>query len=147
MLGNDLPDQNMLLAGDYRVGVKNVSLGIGKESGVGYLKFEYQITNGANNKRIVFDNISLSSKALWRVKSFLEAIDSLNIELPIEKGADGVYIITDEKLMANTIIENSLGKELMISIVEVPENKEKGWPAKNNVEAYAPCSAKSKWDE
>jgi hypothetical protein len=145
----DLPKQEILPAGPYRVGIKEIKTGVGKESGIAYLKPIYQVVDGAYKKRIIFDNLSLSPNALWRVRVFLEAIDCLDLELPIERGADGGLIVTDEEGLAAAIIQNSVGREMIVEVNEVPENKEKGYPAKNDVIGYsvAKSGLSSKWDE
>lgn len=148
MNADQLPNTefSILPAGRYRVGVKNMVKQVGKSSGVGYLKIGYTALDAPHKGRIIFDNISLSPAALWRVRAFLEAIGELKIDLPIEKGADGAYVIIDEDEMANNIISVSIGQELEVEVSEEPENKEKNFPAKNNVTAYAAADARSKWD-
>ena len=123
-----------------------MALGKGKESGIGLINATYVIQDGPHKGRNVFDTISFSPKSLWRVKGFLAALEALDTELPVEKGADGVHIVTDEDQMYSALCEAALGKEMMVNISEVPENKEKGFKAKNNVDSYEQADKKTKWD-
>ena len=146
MRADELPKSNILPAGGYPVGIKEIKKEKGKESGVGYLKLQLSVIGGELAKRTLFSNLSLSPKALGMVRAFLEAIDCLDLELPIERGADGKCVVVDEDAYAEVITQSALGKELQVEINEVPEDKEKGYKAKNDVVSYAPCKATNKWD-
>ena len=149
MKPSELPKSDILPAGPYRVGVKSIEKAIGKKSGSAYLKLAYQVTDGSFKKRVLFDNISLTPQVLWRVRAFLEAIDQLEIELPIEKGADGGLEITDDDVMTQAIQEAATGREMIVEVNEEPEAN--GYPAKNNVVSYSSCKSglapTSRWDE
>ena len=143
---SELPKFDILPAGSYQVGIKEIKRERGKESGLIYLRLQFSIIGGEFAKRVLFSNLSLSPKALSMVRAFLEAIDCLDVELPVERGADGKYVVIDEDAYAEVITQLALGKELQVEINEVPEDKEKGFKPKNDVVAYSPCQARNKWD-
>lgn len=147
MKTSELPKQDLLPAAKYRVGIKGGEKKVGKESGIGYLDMSYQVTDGAYKKRVIFDKLSFSPAALWRVRSFLAALEQLDVELPVEKGADGGFVVTNEEQMSDAILQASMGREFEVEVNEVKGDPSKGFKDKNDVVAYYPCGeARSRWD-
>ena len=140
MKANELPSQNDPIPGGvYDLAVKEIERRVSETSKLSYLNIQYSVVSGEHKGAIIFDMVSLSPKALWKVKNIMLAFGEGDIELEIEKGIDG-YIV-DELAVSETISQAISGRKVEASVVVRPENKEKGWKARNEIEEYLPVSS------
>ena len=107
-----LPENEVPPEADYGVRCAKIEKREGKDHP--YLNVEYKITDEGYRGFTLYDIISLSPKALWKIKLWLKVFRvEENQELPIEKGADGSYVIDDEG-MEQTAKELVEGREAII---------------------------------
>lgn len=146
---NELPEQEIgaLPEGQYHVGIKAAKPGYGKESNVAYLKLSYVVLDGENKGRYIFDLLSYSPKALWRIRSLLESLGLGHLDVPVEQDSEGKYVVIDDDDMNSVLAENLLGKDMVVVVNHVEANKEKGFAAKNEVIKYLPSAERGRWDE
>lgn len=149
MKANEIPEQEggALPEGTYTVGIKAFKPGKGKESGIGYPRLHYVVLSGEYAGRYIFDNLSYSPKALWRIRALLEVLGEANIDVPVEKDVSGVFTVTDEEAMNEILASVLIGKEMSVLVNHVDADKEKGYQAKNEVQKYLKAAARSRWDE
>lgn len=143
MKASEIVEQAQTIPADtYKLGVKGCEPAYSKEKALPMLKMDYVVTEGEYKGRHVFENIMLIPASLWVLKKFLIAIGEGELELPITTGADGAYVI-DEKGCFEVICSTVIGQEVLVDVSVEPENKEKGWKAKNRVIEYYPGTSRT----
>ncbi len=106
--------------GRYAVRVVEVEEREGQESGLAYFNMQYEVIEGDHEGRKVFDNLSFSPKALWRLKGFLLAAG-----------------YTEEELAGELSIEADELIEVEIEVQVVIKNDQEGTPRNNISRFYA----------
>ena len=148
MKANSLPGNNdPVPESSYTLSVSKLTVKHGEESGTPYFNIDYVISGGQHAGRHVFDCVSLSHKALWMLKDWLVALNLGELELPIEKGADGKLVVDEEACVAIVLDNVSTGMFVKAQIGVVAPNTVKGWPAKNEVVKYSVSETESNWAE
>ena len=140
----------MLEEGIYEVFPRKIEKKIGDGKQYSYLSVEYVITSGEAKNKVLWDTISLSPKALWKVKQWLVAFGvEGNQDLPIEQGVDGELIIDEEGLFS--LLSALVQGRTCSVLVEIEEPSEeglaRGWKVRNAIVEYRPESKNTGWEE
>jgi len=90
----------VLPEGPIQLEVSDISQEVGQDSGAAYLAFEFTVSEGQYEGKKVWDNMSLSPKALWKLRGFLEAA-----EFEVEGGIQDIDL--DELIGLNVTAEIS----------------------------------------
>lgn len=72
-VGNATSNRDPLPDGTYTVRLREVSANTSRNSGNPYWSWEYEVVDGPHKGRRLWDNTSLSEKALWRVNQVFQA--------------------------------------------------------------------------
>lgn len=137
---SEIEDKNVLAEGNYTFKLKKMELKEGKN--YPYINCEYVITQGEDAGQVFFDMLSLSKKALFRVKYLLIAFGQEDAELEgITKGVDG-EIVVDERTLSEEIEQLIAGREAVAELIVDKDrvNAETGekYAPRNKVKSYHP---------
>jgi hypothetical protein len=108
--------------GRYNVVVEKAELTAAKDSGNPMIKVTLKILDGDSKGRLAWDNFVLIEKSLWKLKGFLEAIDSNVAESTNATEQDIANAMVNSKV--SVWLEQRVGENSVIS---------------NNVKYYTPA--------
>ncbi len=144
----DIDDQQLVPEGDYQIKLKKMDNKVSSK-GNNYLACEYTIANGEYTGRSIFDNITVTNDAVWRIKRWLYAFGNDEVaSIEPAKGEKNRYII-DQQGFADEALRLIRGKIATARVIvhrATEEEKSLGYGDKNNIKVYlAPESNEPIW--